>query len=133
MRRSSAPFASFARGVRILCVLALVMVGFGHKPVDASSVADLFAAYTLPDGTLPTLCVTDDSSKSDPGKTPIWHGCEACRLAAAVLIPQLPEALAARVTYYTVPKAFARQLHMVKRLFPPSAAPRAPPVENLMI
>lgn len=130
MRRSSSPVA---RVVRILCVLALVMLGLGHKPVDAPSITDLYAAYTLPDGTLPTLCVTDDSSQSAPGKTPIWHGCEACRLAAAVLIPQPPEALALHVTYYAVPRAFARQLRMVKRLFPPSAAPRAPPAETVMI
>lgn len=130
MRRSGLPVASV---VRILCVLALVMLGFGHKPVNAPSVTEIYAAYTLPDGTLPTLCVTDDGSQSAPGKTPIWHGCEACRLAAAVLIAQPPEALALHVTYYTVPKAFARQLRMVKRLFPPSAAPRAPPVESVMI
>ncbi|MDR6821038.1 hypothetical protein J2X76_006238, partial [Neorhizobium sp. 2083] len=42
--------------MRAVCVLALLLVGFAHKPLNLdyhSIPASELAAYTLPDGTLP--------------------------------------------------------------------------------
>ncbi len=51
--------------VRMLCALALVFVAFTHQPVSASPANDIdLAAYTLPDGSVPVLCL---DNKVDQG------------------------------------------------------------------
>lgn len=53
--------------VRTLCALALLLVGFAHKPpVLANSQIPLreIAQYVLPDGTLPVLCLPSEDGKA---------------------------------------------------------------------
>ena len=114
--------------VRALCVLALLAVGFSHRAPAFASLAlstSEIAALTLPDGTVPELCLPGemDDGKSQAGFT---H-CEACLISASVLLPTPADItgkrLAAAVDVLLPPRveAFYRQL------FPPNAAPRAPP------
>lgn len=125
MRRSASTWQFV---VRALCVVALLAVGFSHRaPVLAAaplSAAEI-AALTLPDGTLPELCMP---GSSEDGKTQIgFSHCEACLISASVLLPMptdiTGERLPATVAVLLPPRveAFYRQL------FPPNAAPRAPP------
>lgn len=116
--------------VRMLCALALLLVGFAHKPpvvvAHALTPAEL-ALYTLPDGTIPDICMTseDGGSKNDGHKS--GSGCEACRLSASVILPQPGDTAGEPILREAdrfVPvriEAFHRQL------FPPNAAPRGPP------
>jgi hypothetical protein len=116
--------------VRILCALALLFVGLSHKPpalaAPTLTPAEI-AAYTLPDGTLPVLCLPSEDGAGKNHSHDFGNGCEACRLASAILLPAPPAigGLAiAREADRFVPvryEAFYRQL------FPPNASPRAPP------
>jgi hypothetical protein len=114
--------------VRILCVLALVMVGFAHKPLAALPTAVQFAAYILPDGTLPTLCVTDNGAqKGDPSRALHDTGCDACRLAATILMPEPPAIGAQAIEFSIAIRIAERQYRIERALYPPSSGPRAPP------
>lgn len=84
--------------VRIVCALSLLFLGLSHRmPVPAKQPA-VMLAYALPDGSKPDLCLPLGQKKlhfSGPG-------CEACRLAGSVLLPE-PPALAAFVFEPTIP------------------------------
>lgn len=64
-----------------LYALAMATLGFAHKPVAtiAPSAIEL-AAYALPDGTLPDLCLTGHD-QSNGGA--IAAHCDACALSSA--------------------------------------------------
>ena len=72
--------------LRVLLSLALLMTAFAHRPAVATPAFDA-AAYVLPDGSLPVLCLpsggkTDGSVSSG--------ACEFCRLASSVVLPEPP-------------------------------------------
>lgn len=127
-----ARFMTWQMAVHMLCMLALVAIGFAHKvpTVSASPLTPSeIAAYTLPDGTLPVLCISDQavSDHSHEHKHKTDGGCEACRISASFLLP-LPTdtvGLAAKLDRkLTFPRL---QEPLLARLFPPNTAPRAPP------
>ncbi|MBV2183422.1 MAG: hypothetical protein KUL88_02615 [Rhizobium sp.] len=114
--------------IRALCVVALLAVGFGHRtPALAfpQFSAEDAAAMTLPDGTLPELCLPVDgqAGKGQFRAAP----CDACVISASVLLPTPSD-----ITGRRLPAASAVQLPprveaFYRQLFPPNAAPRAPP------
>lgn len=116
--------------VRMLCALALLLVGFAHKPpvaaAHALTPAEL-SLYTLPDGTLPDLCLTseDGGAKHDGGT--FGSGCEACRLSASVILPQPADTAGEPVLREADRFVPVRIEAFYRQLFPPSAAPRGPP------
>lgn len=67
-----------------LLALALTFLGFGHR-MAAPDAIDL-AAYALPDGTVPELCIAGPSGQGKADAP-----CPACTITAAM---QLPEAVA---------------------------------------
>jgi hypothetical protein len=70
--------------LRLLCALALVMVGFAHKPVFAAE-ASGYEVSVLPDGEIATMCL---SSPGASGKKGVGgSSCEACRLSSSCLLP----------------------------------------------
>lgn len=120
----------FDRAIRIICVVALVLLGLAHRPpvpaVPALSPAEV-ALLTLPDGTLPELCLpgTDQDGKSKSHT--VASDCEACRITASVVLPQPSDLVGIRM-----PVAIAAVLPQpaeahYRQLFPPNSAPRAPP------
>lgn len=115
-----------AKWVRIACALALLFIGFAHTPPAAGAHAAspaLLLQYAFPDGTLPVLCLSGDE---EPGSHGPGGGCEACRLAAGILLPAPAGAaswLLPRCGDAMPPRIEAFSRH----LFPPSASPRAPP------
>lgn len=120
--------------VRILCALALLAVGFAHKPPviqQTTFTSAELALYTLPDGTLPDLCLTDkDGGGTHHGVA--GTGCEACRITASIVLP-CPSDTAGEVTR----REFARLLPPVeapptRQVLAPNAKPRAPPAFSLM-
>ena len=120
---------SFDRAIRMLCVVALVLLGLAHRP--AVSPAPQFspqeiAALTLPDGTLPELCLPSDEGT---GKSHMASSdFEACRISAAVLLPAPADAVGSRmplIAAVTLPQP--AEAHD-RQLFPPDSHPRAPPV-----
>jgi hypothetical protein len=121
--------------VRILCAIALVFVGLAHQAPalaeDSLSPAAL-AQYVLPDGTLPTLCVTvvDDHGK-EHGKIAHLNPCEACRITASVLLPQPADVTGARIGFVFATELPRRTEAFHRQLFPPNTGPRAPPVDPI--
>jgi hypothetical protein len=121
--------------VRILCALALVFIGFGHQvpalAADELSPAEL-AQYVLPDGTLPTLCVTvTDESGKEHGKIAHLQGCEACSLSASVLLPTPSDAVGVRMGFLARVELPPRAEAFYRQLFPPNTGPRAPPSDPI--
>ncbi|WJH41689.1 hypothetical protein N7E02_15485 [Aliirhizobium terrae] len=130
------PRWGLAWGVRLICALALIMIGFAHKPPASNhpvfNLAEL-AAYTLPDGTIPTLCITvtdDDHTDHHQHDGHLAKGCEACRIAAAAALPSPSDHAHAGIvrsfTAVAIPAYAQPSLH---RILPPNQGPRAPPTE----
>lgn len=80
--------------LRILCALAVAMIGFAHKPVFAAQ-ASAYEVSVLPDGEIAAMCL---SLPEQGGRKAVVGGsCEACRLSAACVLPAPPDTLAAVV------------------------------------
>lgn len=112
--------------LRLLCAVLLVALGFAHRPAAAPAMPMDISAYTLPDGTVPTICIPDEGT----GKTgkEIGQRCEACRISSAAAVPT-PSCDSADVTHRVEQIAFVLTPEHFHRLnFPPNAPPRGPPV-----
>lgn len=117
--------------LRLICTFALCALAFAHTPIEgrASGIPlSEMAAYTLPDGSVPVLCQASaghDEHRRHPGVGP--NTCDVCRLSAAVLLPDPPLVGTASATLpVRVPLPTRWNTH-ARHLFPPNAAPRAPP------
>jgi hypothetical protein len=118
--------------MRMMIVVALTMIGFAHKPVMAGSLpASIeYAAYTLPDGTLPVICITV-SGDEDMGSTAkggmAAYGCDACRLAATILVPEPPTVNVSAVEFPRKRCAHCEDIPKPDVAETSRALPRAPP------
>jgi hypothetical protein len=116
--------------VRILCAMALLFVGFAHQiPVihAASGVVDV-SEYVLPDGSLPVFCITDNGDDgADHGKMRMVHGCEACQMAASIVLPIPSDAPGYRVSISPVVAFQGAASEFHRPLFPPNTGPTGPP------
>ncbi|MBB4576085.1 DUF2946 family protein [Rhizobium lentis] len=126
--------------LRILCAVALVFVGIAHQaPAAAAAAFDPaeLAQYVLPDGTLPTLCVTvADESGTDKSGTGEHdkahsHGCEACRIGAATLLPAPTDVAGAPIGFAVAVELPIRAGAFHRQLFAPNTGPRAPPSDPI--
>lgn len=82
--------------LRMLCAVALLFLGLAHRPaVEIARPDPAVLAYQLPDGTAPDLCVPQGSEKHIVS----YPACDACRLAASVILPPAPADIA-----YVVPR-----------------------------
>ncbi len=123
--------------LRIVCAIALVFVGFAHQaPAIAADRTDPanFVEYTLPDGTLPTLCVTvtDADGKTTTGGKLHNHGCEACRIGASVLVPAPADVSGSAVAFLIRADAPVRVEAFRRQIYPPNTGPRAPPSNPIL-
>ncbi|MDH4411909.1 MAG: hypothetical protein QE484_01285 [Rhizobium sp.] len=86
------------------------------------------AAFVLPDGTLPELCLpgADADGKTKPHT--IATDCEACRITATVMLPQPSDAVGIRLAAAVEAELPKPTEAHYRQLFPPSSAPRAPPI-----
>jgi hypothetical protein len=116
---------SLSRFLRLICVFALMMVGFAHQPMTATASPSM-PVYTLPDGSVATLCLPGDDSMP---KQIAGGRCEACCLVNAALLPSAPTMGGIAVLHSTQVNVFVREHRMVQALYPPNSGPRAPPVD----
>lgn len=124
-RRTSSDRALWRQLLRGLCVVSLALVAFAHQPVAPSgdSAFDA-AAFTLPDGTLPTLCATGPDGEE--GSAVGSEHCESCRLAGSILLPRV--ACTVETPRRTVAWSPARNSHDAGRSgFQPATPLRGPP------
>ncbi|TIX91401.1 hypothetical protein [Rhizobium sp. P44RR-XXIV] len=115
--------------VRILCAMALLSVGFAHRPaVSAAELTPLeLAQYRLPDGTLPVLCVTERTPDGKEHSKAYMPGCEACRISAAILLPTPPTDICEHLAFVREDVVVPRSETFRRQLYPPNSGPRAPP------
>lgn len=122
--------------VRLLCALTLVFVGLAHEfpsRVDSELTATALAHYVLPDGTLPTICVTVvDESRKEHGKIAHLHECEACQINASVTLPAPADAIGAPIGFAVAVELPRRAEAFHRQLFPPNTGPRAPPSNSIL-
>ncbi|GGA88701.1 hypothetical protein GCM10011491_15630 [Brucella endophytica] len=116
--------------VRFLCALALVLIAFAHKPIDLGpgNGYDL-AVYTLPDGTVPILCLPsgDDDDHGGHDNHFYGQGCEACRISSAIDCPVPPKASGPTIIAGEIVARVAVVPVIRRDSYPPSAPPQAPP------
>ncbi|MCZ7486221.1 hypothetical protein [Rhizobium rhizogenes] len=117
-------------GVRVLCALALLLIGFAHTPpaianhvVSPSELAEL----VLPDGTIAVLCVPSEDGSTKQTDHASNNGCETCRLAASVVLPSPADAFGERILRADEPIVPVRAEVFYRQLFLPNASPRGPP------
>ena len=71
-----------AYGVAALYALAMVLLGFAHRPIATASDPRIdLAAYVLSDGALPPIC--GQTGDQVPGPAAKSAHCDACALSAA--------------------------------------------------
>lgn len=120
--------------VRTICAIALLLVGFAHQPpaiAMAGSAPLALSSYVLPDGTVPDICFSEDGAHGD-GHAPELSVCDACIIASSILLPA-PADLSGRPLALTLAVLEPQRAETVhRRLFPPNAAPRAPPLSSLV-
>lgn len=118
-----------ATWLRILCVFALVMLSFAHRPPQAIAAQPTpveLASLTLPDGTVPVICSSDEDGKAKP-HAHLSTPCEACRLSAAVLLSEPAEQIGLSVPFTEKTVYTGKAQAFYRQIVPPNANPRAPP------
>ena len=125
-RAASARLVSQLSATRAICAVALMLAAFTHRPLALPVYAgEDLAAYVLPDGSLPVLCLDDYDGDGKPDG--ISGHCEFCRIAASVDLPAPPQ-IADRGGLGTVFAVLAPgEDHIPPSGVPPSAPPRGPP------
>lgn len=129
--------------IRILCVLALVLLSFAHKPVDlsapllqmtAKSGTDsepVFIRYeTMADGSIVSICVSEHSADADSHHKNhnMMVDCEACRISAGFILATPPATGGPVVNKHHSTRDKRTALVLPRSsLYPPSAPPHAPP------
>ena len=117
--------------VRTVCVVSLVLLSFAHRPVISTSQNDMspfeLAAYTLPDGSGLTFCL----SGGDGGEAGVERPCEFCRIAGSLVLPMPSEDVDADGLPVPVLFIVAVDMHKACAGFPPAAPPRGPPIVRI--
>lgn len=114
--------------VRMLCALSLLLVAFAHRPLaldDAASVASSveLAAFVLPDGTLPDLCLTGE----DDARHSAANHCEACRIVSSVDLPSPLGGYVITRWFADAELAVPQDARLAYPALRPGASPRGPP------
>lgn len=114
--------------MRLLCALAILFMGFAHQPAASREIGPLdVSAYALPDGSIPVFCISD-SGDGQKDRHFVFHGCDACRIGASILLPS-PADMLGRATPFAVAAALQPPDFIVhRRILSPGAPPRAPPL-----
>lgn len=115
--------------LRFFCALALVMTAYAHKPpaLTAAAPADL-ALYVLPDGSVPTLCISGHGEEQDDDHRHDGVACEFCRIAGSVAMPAPPaDAAALEIAFAEARFAALTSALRAAAAFEPAAPPQGPP------
>jgi hypothetical protein len=117
--------------MRALCAAAMLVIGLAHQaPAGALDGVDIHpVALSLPDGSVPILCTTESGHDDRMIFKP---GCEVCRLAASVILPDPDDGTWLKVRHVSLANPLqdgaaefgVRSSHRANSRAPP-AAPRA--------
>ena len=115
--------------LRLLCALSLLLVAFAHRPLDPTAAGSTFAsvdlaAFVLPDGSLPDLCLTGEVDGANHSAA--TH-CEACRIVSAVDLPSPVDGYVVTRWLAAVELAVPQDARLAYPALRPGASPRGPP------
>lgn len=114
--------------VRLLTVLSLALIAFGHQPLRLGEAGDVdLAAYVLPDGSLPALCLSGEGG-TDGSTGAASSLCSACLLTGSFHLCPPPAASLPDPGESHVLLAGLEAQVGVRPAFSPSAPPTAPPL-----
>ncbi|MEP3105499.1 MAG: hypothetical protein ABJO54_00440 [Hyphomicrobiales bacterium] len=109
--------------LRFLCAICLLFAAFAHQPVVFAGEPLDLSAYALPDGSLPSLCLSNAGENGTVVEVP----CEFCRISSSVLLPtELPSSWL-KSTQQARETAQIPSTRMAQQLFSPNAPLRGPP------
>lgn len=123
---------SFAEqlALRLLCALALLFVGFVHRPmiIDiGQNSPNEIVQFALPDGTLPTLCISFKRGEDGNGHQNGMSGCEACRLTATALLPTPADTTGEPIFRAIEGRTERSTDSFYRQVFPSNTSARGPP------
>lgn len=110
--------------LHILCAVTLLAFGFAHRPPATQIDAMQLAPYALPDGTVPSICLAGGTDYPHPF---FGGGCEACRMAASILLPTPCGSVGQPLLREVATLGPAITPPEIRRMLQPHATPRAPP------
>lgn len=112
--------------LRILCAMLLLFASVAHKAMGfAEASPTQLSAYVLPDGSVPSLCISDKGT-TKPAKH-FEHHCQGCRTSSGIIRPPAANEAETIVRIDTRTVFFAWIKPFRRLLFPPNAPPRGPP------
>lgn len=121
-------------GVRILCALALLVVGIPGQPILSApftlTSSDL-TQYRLPDGTFPVFCITYKDTEGKQRGATFSPTFEIGQLAAAVIPPAPQTEVFERVSFQSPVLNFSEAPTFRRAAHPPNSGPRAPPSSDI--
>lgn len=103
----------------------MIWIGFAHRPVinpTAASNIDL-AAYTLPDGSIPVICLADDGKRDHTS----LQGCPDCTIANSIIVPERAEIGAISIIEINFNLGPHRQFALSNTIQLAGAPPTGPP------
>jgi hypothetical protein len=115
--------------LHVLCMLALVMAAFAHKPAFAAPGAPAEALIVLPDGSTPVICF--GGSDGDGGGRHDTIPCEFCRIAGSAALAAPPAVLAFVTGGSADLLPLPRGRTAPAATWPPAAPPRGPPLRTV--
>lgn len=121
------------QGMRMFCALAVLLLGFAHQaPAVAAALSPAERAqFTLPDGSLPDLCLPGAGNDDGSGKQLSHsHFCGACRTFWD-LLPAPADAAHTIVRKSETVLPPAQPVASARSQHPPNASPRGPPASTL--
>lgn len=101
-------------------VLALVFLSFAHQPVGPRTAGEL---YLLSDGSVPIFCGSGPAGENGS----LNGGCDACRIAAGIALPDAPCRGTERFALATQMPGFHSDTPVIQRRLNRAIRPRAPP------
>ena len=113
-----------------LCAIALVFAAYAHRAAPSNYPSDIdLAQYTLPDGTIPIICLTGPDGEP-LGSGGQGGGCEFCRIAASIALPDAPADFVSCAISPRLDFGLPADDIPVRQAFSINAPPRGPPIGN---
>lgn len=119
------------QAMRMFCALAVLLLGFAHQaPAAAAALTPAErAAFSLPDGSLPDLCMPGTPDDGSGKKISHSHFCGACRVFWDLLpAPADAAHTIVRKTGAVLPPS--QPVASARAHLPPNASPRGPPASG---
>ncbi len=119
---------SLGLSVRILCAAAFLCFGIASQAIsdERSLSPEEVAAYMLPDGTLPSLCITIPGTDGEGKIVKLGFETIGVGKTVAFVVPDVPLTDTFALTKSRTRPANVPALRHL--LYPPGSGPRAPPL-----